>query len=135
VWLATEPFHECLSYTRLADTGFTRDQHHATFAALRLLPASQEQIKLLLASDQRSGRRTQSFEAALHRTWAHHLVGLHPIGKALCLDATEITVLKETAEQTAGGCVNGDRARRRRRLQPRRQIRRLAYHAAFLGVA
>ena len=64
---------------------------------------------------------------------AHHLVCLHPIGEALRLDAAEIAVLKQTAQQTAGGCIDGDGARRRRGLQTRRQVRCLADHTAFLG--
>ena len=133
--LAAEPFHDSRSNSRLADAGFTRDQHHLTVAPLGLLPPSQEQIDFLVAADQRRGRRAQRLEAALHHARAHHLVCLHPIRKALRLDGAEITVLKEIAQQTVGGCIDGDGAGCRRRLQTRRKVRRLADHTALLGFA
>jgi len=132
VWLADEPFHDSLSDTRLADPGFAGDQHHATVAPFCLLPPPQEQINLLVAPDKRRGRRAQRLEAALHHARAQHFVCLRPIGEALRLDAAEIAVLKQTAQQAAGGCIDGNGARLRPSLQTRCQVRRLAYDCLLL---
>jgi hypothetical protein len=44
--LSADPFHDCLSDARLADSGFARDQHHLSFTPLRPLPAAQQQLDL-----------------------------------------------------------------------------------------
>ena len=77
VWLAAEPLHDGLSDARLADTGLARDQHDAAVATLCLLPASQQQINLLVAADQRRGCRAQRLEPALHRAWPQRRIGPH----------------------------------------------------------
>jgi hypothetical protein len=58
---------------------------------------------------------------------------LHPIGEALRLDAAEIAILEQTAQQTAGSWIDGDGGRHRPCLQTRRQVRHLTDHTAFLG--
>src|SRR5215471_16018236 len=50
VWLVTQSFQNRLSDTRFADAGFSRYQHNAAVAALRLAPAAQEQVDLLVAT-------------------------------------------------------------------------------------
>ncbi len=51
---------------RLADARLAGDQHHPSFAALRLLPAADKQIDFLVAPDQRRLPRAQCLEAAQH---------------------------------------------------------------------
>jgi hypothetical protein len=88
--------------------------------------------KSIVAADQRRGRRAKRLEPALHHARAHYLICLHRIGEALRFDAAEIAVLKQTAQQTAGGCIDGDGARRRPGLQTRRHVRCLTDHKAEL---
>jgi hypothetical protein len=133
VWLVFQPFPDRLSDARFADAGLARYQHDAAIATLRLVPAAQEQVDLLVATDERGAGCAQRLEPALHRARTRHLVCLHPISEALRLDAAKIAILEQTAQQTAGGEIDGDRAGRRPCLQTRRQVRRLTDHTAFLG--
>ena len=49
---------------RLADARLAGDQHHPPFAALRLLPAAQQQLDFLVAPDERRLPRAQGLEPA-----------------------------------------------------------------------
>ena len=66
---------------RLADPRLAGDQHDASFAAFRLLPAALQQIELLVAPDQWCGLRTQCLEAADDHAFACHTPGTLRLGK------------------------------------------------------
>src|SRR5215468_2301506 len=56
---------QCRSDARLADAGLAGDQHDLTVAGLGARPATQQQVDLLVAADQRAQRRSvQCLEAA-----------------------------------------------------------------------
>ena len=48
VRLTTDPFHDGLSNTRLADPGLASDQHDLSITPLGLLPATQQQLGLFV---------------------------------------------------------------------------------------
>jgi hypothetical protein len=133
--LAGKPLHHGLGEARLANARLARHEYDLALPRFRLVPAPHEQRHLLVAADERRCCRAQRLEPALHHARAHHLVRVHAIGEALCLDAAEIAVLKQTAHQTAGGCIDDDGARRRRGLQTSSEIRRLANNSLLLSCA
>ena len=104
----------------------------ASVAALRLVPAAQEQVDLLVAADERRAGRAQRLEPVLHRARTHHLVCLHPISEALRLDATEILVLEQPGQEPASCWANNHGAGCCGRLQARGEIRCLADDRLFL---
>ena len=70
-------------------------------AALRLLPAAQEQIDLLAAPDERRRARAQRLEPALGGARAQHLPCRDGLGEAFERDCPEIAVVEEAAGQPA----------------------------------
>ena len=67
---------------RLADARLAGNQHHAALAALRLLPAAQQQRDFLLAPEERRLPRTQGLEAAQHPALANDPPRRLRLGKA-----------------------------------------------------
>ena len=49
---------------RLADARLAGEEDHSSFAALRLVPAAQEQLDFLVSPDERRRSRAQGLEAA-----------------------------------------------------------------------
>ena len=105
------------------------------FAALRLLPAAQQQLDFLVAADQRRRNDVQRLEPALRRADAQHLPGLDVRGEALEGDRAEIAILEQAADQLFRAGRDHYRARLRQRLQPSREVRCLADDRLFLGGA
>src|SRR5215470_18520012 len=66
VELASDLLGKCRREPRLADARLARDQHYPSLAGLRLLPATDQQLQLLGAADERHRPRTQCLEAAQH---------------------------------------------------------------------
>ena len=66
VRLGSDVLGKCRREPRLADARLAGDQHHPPFAALRLLPAAQQQLEFLVAPDERRLPRAQGLEAAYH---------------------------------------------------------------------
>ena len=65
VRLAGNSFEQRRAEARLADAGLAREQDDAARAALRLLPAAQQQLELLVAAQQRrDAGLVQGLEAA-----------------------------------------------------------------------
>ena len=61
---------------RLADARLAGDQHHSSFAALRLLPTAGKQLDFLVTPDEGSQASCmQRFEPAFHRTCARYRPG------------------------------------------------------------
>jgi hypothetical protein len=128
-----EPLLQRADDARLADARLARQQHHAAVARLRLMPVPEQQLQLALAADQRhQARGVQRLEPALEGAGAQHLPGPHLLAQAAERDLAEIAVLEEPA---------GEQLRRRRdqhltgfghHLQPGRQVRHVADHAALL---
>ena len=74
----------------------------------------------------------QCLEAALGGAAAHHPRRHHRRAQALELDGTQIRVLEQTAGQPPRARRDHHRPRLGQRLQPRREVRRLADHRLFL---
>ena len=81
---ASEAFQERRRESRLADARFAREQHYMTFAALRLRPAPQQQLKLFFSSDKLGhAARVKSLKAALDRSRSQCSPGSHRPSDAL----------------------------------------------------
>jgi hypothetical protein len=69
-----EALCQCCGDVRLAEAGFARDQHDLTVAYLDARPAAQQQIDLLVATDQPGQHRSaQCLEPALDAARSQHL--------------------------------------------------------------
>ena len=66
VRLGCEVFGKRGGEPRLADAGLAGNQHYPSFAALRLVPAVDQQLDFLLAADGRCLSRAQRLKPAQH---------------------------------------------------------------------
>src|SRR5215472_9476908 len=102
------------------------------------VPAAKQQLKFLLAPDQRRQSRRgrmERLEAALDSAFAQHLPGSHGLGKALHLDCAKITVFEQVTKQAARTRTDHKGIGFGKTLQARRQVRRLADYRALAQVA
>ena len=87
----------------------------------------------MLASDQRCEMlAVQRLEPAFGPTLTFDPPGRERLGEALEPPRAEIDQLEQPADQPAGRLADHDAARRGERLQPGRQVRRLADHRLLL---
>ena len=94
---------------------------------LGLLPEAEQELQLPLAADERrEPGRAQGLEAALGPPLAEHPPGPHRCGEALEAALAQVGALEQAADQPARAPRDHHRARRCQRLQPRREVRRLA---------
>ena len=78
VRLGSEAFQQRGRQSRLADAGFTREQHHLAFAGLCLRPAPQQQFKFFFTPDKLGqSARVQSLETAFDRSRSQRRPGPH----------------------------------------------------------
>jgi hypothetical protein len=117
---------------RLADARLTGDQHHPPCAGLRLLPAPQQQVELLVAADQRRGPRTQCLEAADDPALADHTPGRLRLGKTGKRLGAEILDLEQCADLSPGAVGNDQGAGPGQRLQTGGEVWGLADHDPLL---
>ena len=89
---------------RLADARLAGDQHHPSFAALRLLPAADQQLDFLVTPDERRLPRAQCLEPAHHAALAEHPPCRLRLGKAGKLSAARDR-RDRTARRSAGGSL------------------------------
>ena len=132
VRLAAQPLEQGLREPRLADARLARNQDDRALAALGLLPAPLQQRQLLVAADERRGGRAQCRKAAFDHALAHDPRGYDRRGKALDLDRPQILVVEQPGGQPPRARPDHHRPRLRQRLQPRREVRRLADHRLLL---
>ena len=133
VRLVAEALAQRPDHARLADPRLAREQHHLAVAVLGPGPALEQDAELVLAPDQR--RETlavQRLEAALGATLAFDPPGRERLGEALEALRAEVGQLEQPADQPARRLADDHAARRRERLQPRREVRRLADHGLLL---
>src|SRR6516165_268994 len=72
--LAAEPLLQSGHNARLADAGLSGDEHDLTVPCLGARPATQQQVDLLVAANQRAQRRAaQRLETACNDTLSQHL--------------------------------------------------------------
>ena len=116
--------------------GSPDEQHHLAVAVLGPGPALEQDAELVLAPDQRREMlAVQRLEAALGAALAFDPPGGERLGEALEALRAEIGQLEQPADQPARRLADHHAARRRERLQPRREVRRLADHRLLLGRA
>src|SRR6516165_1419944 len=117
---------------RLADARLAGDQHHTPCAGLRLLPAPQQEIELLVAANQRCGPRTQCLKAADDPALADHTRGRLWLGETGERLGAEILDLEQRPDLSPGAVGNDQGARPGQRLQAGGEVWRLADDAALL---
>ena len=114
---------------RFAEAGFAGDQHDLPIPCLRARPTAQQQVDLLIATDQRGQRQSaQRLETTGDDTWAQHLPGRHRAANALHLDGLKFEQLADQPPRAFGdqhGIGSGEL------LQAGGKARRLAHYAAL----
>ena len=113
VRLALDALRQRRGQARLADARLARDQHHPPLAGLRLLPAPQQQIELLVAPDERRRLRAQRLEAAQDAAFADHAPGALRLGKAGERLRPEILEFEQRADLPPRALGDDERARSR----------------------
>src|SRR5262249_60392556 len=114
------------------------DEDHPAIAVPRLVPAAKQQLKFLLAPDQRRQSRRgrmERLEAALDSAFAQHLPGSHRLGKTLHLDRAKTPVFEQVTTQAARTRTDHKGIGVSKTLQARRQVRRLAHYRPLAHVA
>src|SRR5215472_2847318 len=101
---------QCRGQARLADARLAGDQHHTPCAGLRLLPAPQQEVELLVAADERRGSRTQCLKAANDPALADHTPGRLRLAKTGERLEPEILDLEQCAELSPGAVGNNEGA-------------------------
>src|SRR3954464_10330851 len=92
---------------RLADAGLTAYQHEFAATDPGLPPAAQQNVKFLLASDERChDGATQCLEPALDRDFLDHPPGMHRLGQAFQGHRSKILADKETPNLAASRRVD-----------------------------
>src|SRR5208282_6488026 len=117
---------------RLADARLARDQHHPSFAALGLFPASDKQLDFLPTPDERRLPRAQRLEAAYLAAFAQDAPRALRLGKAGKLLRPEVFEIEQPADLPARRLGDDKRVRRGERLQPGGEVRGLADDASLL---
>src|SRR5258708_204420 len=137
VRLIEQPLFERNAQARLSNTRLARQQHDPPFTLLRLCPAPDQQLKLLLASDERGegGGRMQSLEPAFDCAFASYAPRGYWRDEAFQLPLSDFPVLEDLARQLVRACGDYDAAWFRQGLQACRQVGRLTHDAALVGFA
>src|SRR2546423_1287946 len=114
-----QPLAERQGETRLADAGFTGEQHDLTFAVFGPLEAFQQKSDFVFATDERRNLMpVKSFEAAFGLTFADDAPSMNRRGEALQVLRAEIGKLEESTQQLLRRFGDNDRAGFGQRLQP-----------------
>ena len=117
----------------LAEAGFARNQHDLAISPLGACPTAQQQVDLLVASNQPGQcRPAQRLEPARDGAWAQHLPGRHRRREALQRDRAEIAVFEEIADQPPRAGGDDDRVGFGKCLQASGEVRGLADDRLFL---
>src|SRR5262249_41407883 len=96
--LASDLLGQGRAQARFADSRLARDQHDPALALLRLAPAPQQQLDLLVAPYKRRCSRAQCLETAQHAALGDDPPGALRLGEACDVAQSEILDLKQTAE-------------------------------------
>src|SRR6516162_6646586 len=132
VRLALDMLRQRRGQPRLANARLTGDQHQPPVTALRLLPAPQQKVELLVAADQRRDPRTQCLKAADDPALAEHTPGWLWFAKTGKRLRPEILDLEQRADLSPGAVGNDQGAGPGQRLQAGGEVWRLADDAALL---
>src|SRR5262245_53845897 len=112
---------------RLTDARLSSEERNAASTAFGLLPAAQQELELLLATQNgRSAGWVPRLEAVLNPTGARHLVHMHRSGETLEVMSAEVAVMEQHSEETVRLRADQQRAGLRHRLEARGEIGGLA---------
>ena len=126
-------FLQRLDRARFADPGLADHGDDLALALACQAPAVEQQPHFVRAADERQiAAGTDRGEAALDRRFAAHAPGRHRARKSFQFVFAGGFELEQSAEQTLGRLADQDSVGRRQRLQPRREIGRLADDGALL---
>jgi hypothetical protein len=118
---ALEPDQQTFSDARFADAGLAREHHDPTLADLGLIPTAQQQLDLLVPTNERRQRaRAPRLEPADVDRFAAHLPRLHRLRQPLHLVGTERAAVEHPSHQPPRAARDYHLTGRCYRLQPRR---------------
>src|SRR5215471_15735311 len=132
--LVAQPLQNSLTNARFADAWLTGDQDHLPVAALGLCPSANEQVDLLVATNEGSRCRAHRFKPALDTARAQHLPRGDILGEALQGDVPEVAVLEQATDQFSRARRNDNCARLGQGLEPGGEVGRLTHDPTFLGL-
>src|SRR5215468_3977075 len=128
----SQPFAEHLHQTRLADPGFTRQEHGLALARNNALEPLDEQRHFLLAADEGRELALARLEPTFGRTLGEYPRGGNRLAKTFQQLRAELVEHEPGADELPREAVDHDLIRPRKRLQPRGQVWRVAGHCAGL---
>ena len=88
-----------------------REQHHAPLADLGPLPASEQQLDLFLAANQRCSGHPQGLEPAIDRACTDDSPNRRRIAEARYGHAPEREIFEESTDEAVGAAVDDHRIR------------------------
>ncbi len=136
MWLGRDGVEQRLGDPRLADPGLADQQHTLTLAGLGQGPAFEQQRQLLVAALHRQDRPGAARrEAALQGLLAGDHEGRNRFGQALEHLRLEGLELEQIAQELPCRFADHQLARLGQRLQPGREIGRVADHGLLTGGA
>jgi len=108
--LAAEPLLQSGHNARLADAGLSGDEHDLTVPCLGARPATQQQVDLLVAANQRAQRRAaQRLETACNDTLSQHLPAADRRAAADGFECAALAAVEQVAGQASGRRVDRHR--------------------------
>jgi len=117
----------------LSDSRLAGKPYDLTFAALRQVPAVEQQLEFLCPSDQgRELRSAQCLEPALARLFTQDLMGAHGGLEALGANRCQLATLKQVAKQAASLAADDHGTWLGQCLKTRSKIRGLADYFVFV---
>ena len=135
--LVADAGEEFVDQARFADAGLADEAHQLGRAAARQVEARQHALQLRVAADQRRAE-AERFEPARRARRGERPgqpMHQHAAGLAAQRDVAERLVGEGVAGQPVGERADQDLARRGQRLQPLRDVHRIARDRIGLGVA
>ena len=136
VQLIAEALHERGGKARFADPGLAGKQNHLTFTALRPCPAPEQQFAFFFPPDERrEAGSVQRSEVVRDRARPQSRPGQRRSGEPLEVPRSEILKLEEIAEKLSRALGDDHAVGLGDRLQPRREVRRVADDAALLRLS
>src|SRR5262249_15256570 len=111
VWIIAQPLQHGLGETRFADAGLTGYQDHRTIAAFYLLPASHQQLNLLITAQQGRSGYAQGLEPAIDRACTDDSPDRRRLAEARYGYTPEREIFEQSTDEAAGAAVDDHRIR------------------------
>ena len=124
--LAAEPLLERSNQARLSDARLAGEQHQLAFTLFCLPPTPEQQLELLVATDERRHRPgMHRLKSALDSSLSYHLPGRDRVRETLQRDQSEIPMVEQTTDLPPGHSIDHDTVGLRQPLQASGQVRGL----------